>query len=317
LEFRSQFGHAPHQLWNPQPGQYRRISKANRLAGLAIEALDTRLSRFDLLEDFAGIDKKHRASRSEGNAARVTFEQLQAEFLFKAADLSTQGGLGDAQSFGRSREIENLGGGDKASELANIHRAHQCLNGIAEQTNPYWGKEPAPGMVSAMKTITTPSHDAVAALILRYGAELNRSNTPSIVSLYTDDGVFMPAGAPTASGPAQLHAAYNAVFATIKLAVEFGIEEIEVHGDIAFARTTSRGKVTVLSNSHTQPEENRELFILRRVEGRWMIAIFSTSPDADPSYQLNFAIPGSATTPHENRHYRDFRPDRPPSDLIA
>ena len=123
-----------------------------------------------------------------------------------------------------------------------------------------------------MKTTTTPSHDAVAALILRYGAELNRSNTPAIVKLYTDDGVFMPAGAPTATGPAQLQSAYDAVFAAIKLAVEFDIEEIEVQSDIAFARTTSRGQVTILSNGHTQPEENRELFILRRVEGRWMIA---------------------------------------------
>jgi uncharacterized protein (TIGR02246 family) len=127
-------------------------------------------------------------------------------------------------------------------------------------------------MVTAMKTTTSPSHDAVSALILRYGAELNQSNTPAIVNLYTDDGVFMPAGAPTATGPAQLQAAYHAVFGTIKLAVEFAIEEIEVHGDIAFARTTSRGQVTILSNGHAQPEENRELFILRRVESRWMIA---------------------------------------------
>lgn len=123
-----------------------------------------------------------------------------------------------------------------------------------------------------MQTTTSPSHDAVSKLILRYGAELNRSNTPAIVGLYTDDGVFMPAGAPTATGPAQLTAAYGAVFQAIKLAVEFGIEEIEVHGDIAFARTISRGHVTILSNGHTQPEENRELFILRRVEGSWMIA---------------------------------------------
>lgn len=127
-------------------------------------------------------------------------------------------------------------------------------------------------MVVAMKTTTSPSHDAVAALVLRYGAELNQGNVPAIVNLYTDDGVFMPAGAPTATGPAQLQAAYQAVFEAIKLAVEFGIEEIEVQGDLAFARTTSRGQVTVLSNGHTQPEENRELFILRRVEGRWMIA---------------------------------------------
>jgi uncharacterized protein (TIGR02246 family) len=127
-------------------------------------------------------------------------------------------------------------------------------------------------MVMVMKATTSPSRDAVSALVLHYGAALNQSNTPAIVDLYTDDGVFMPAGAPTATGPAQLQAAYQEVFGAIKLGVEFGIDEIEVHGDIAFARTTSRGQVTILSNGHTQPEENRELFILRRVAGRWLIA---------------------------------------------
>lgn len=180
--------------------------------------------------------------------------------------------MGDSQSFSRSGEIEKFGGRDKASELANIHWALQCLNGIAEQTNSYWAKGSASGILLVMKTTNPSSNDAVSALILRYGAELNKGNTAAIVKLYTDDGVFMPQGAPTATGPVQLQGAYNAVFGAIKLDVEFGIEEIEVHGELAFARTTSRGRVTVLATGHTQPEENRELFILRNVDGRWLIA---------------------------------------------
>jgi uncharacterized protein (TIGR02246 family) len=109
-------------------------------------------------------------------------------------------------------------------------------------------------------------------LLRRYEQELNAGGTAAIVTLYTVDGVFMPSGAPTATGSTQLRGAYEAVFAAIKLSVVFTIDELEVHGDIAFARTTSRGQVTVLANGQTQAEENRELFILRRQDHRWLIA---------------------------------------------
>ena len=111
-----------------------------------------------------------------------------------------------------------------------------------------------------------------ASLLRHYEKELNAGGTAAIVGLYTADGIFMPSGAPTATGSAELQAAYAAVFAAIKLQVVFTIDELEVHGDVAFARTTSRGQVTILANGHTQAEENRELFILRRENGRWLIA---------------------------------------------
>ena len=43
--------------------------------------------------------------------------------------------------------------------------------------------------------------------------------------------------------------------------ISFSIDEIESHGDYAFARTISRGEVTIRSEGVTLPEENRELFL--------------------------------------------------------
>lgn len=111
-----------------------------------------------------------------------------------------------------------------------------------------------------------------SALLRNYERELNVGGTAAIVSLYAADGIFMPSGAPTATGSTELRGAYAAVFAAIKLQVVFTIDELEIHGDVAFARTTSRGQVTVLANGQTQAEENRELFILRRQQGRWLIS---------------------------------------------
>lgn len=139
-----------------------------------------------------------------------------------------------------------------------------------------------PGRASTLLTLSAfalsggpafADHRAEATALLRqYENELNAGSTAAIVRLYTPDGIFMPSGAPTATGSTELRASYEAVFAAIKLQVVFTIDELEIHGDVAFARTTSRGQVTVLANGQTQAEENRELFILRREEGRWLIA---------------------------------------------
>lgn len=130
----------------------------------------------------------------------------------------------------------------------------------------------AAGVVMAVSSASADERADVSALLLRYGSELNHSRTAEIVGLYTSDGVFMPAGAPTAVGSEQLRFSYGKVFEAIKLAVQFEIEEVEVHGDVAWARTISRGNVTILATGTTQLEENRELFVLRRVNGAWRIA---------------------------------------------
>lgn len=82
----------------------------------------------------------------------------------------------------------------------------------------------------------------------------------------------MPTNAPTATGTTELRAAYEHVFSTIKLAIDFSIDEIVVDGDLAFATTGSKGRVTILSEKVTAPEENRELFVFQKVDGVWKIA---------------------------------------------
>ena len=109
-------------------------------------------------------------------------------------------------------------------------------------------------------------------LLSEYENSLNTSNTKAAVALYADDGIFMPTEAPTAQGKEQLVASYNWVFNNIKLDIKFNIDEIRVSGNTAFARTVSRGQVTVLANKVTVPEENREFFQLERQNGEWKIS---------------------------------------------
>jgi uncharacterized protein (TIGR02246 family) len=116
------------------------------------------------------------------------------------------------------------------------------------------------------------SNEEIKALLGRYEAALNASDTSKVLPLYTSDGVFMPTEAPTAQGTKEIEGAYNAVFKAIRLSIKFNIEDIGVSGDLAYAETLSKGQVTILAQNLTVPEENRELFVFKKEAGAWKIA---------------------------------------------
>ncbi len=119
---------------------------------------------------------------------------------------------------------------------------------------------------------TTNDQNAIKDLLFTYRDALNASSTDQVIPLYTQDGVFMPTGFPTSVGAEQVRQAYDGVFSMIQLKIEFFIDAIEVDGDHAFARTTSRGTTLIHATGENVPEENRELFVLQRTDGGWKIA---------------------------------------------
>ena len=147
-----------------------------------------------------------------------------------------------------------------------------ALCGCQSNTQPY------PNLKVSRMEVT----NAIEATLKIYETALNASDTDAAVALYTDDGVFMPTGAPTAVGKEQIRAAYEHVFGTIKRNIVFTIDEIVQQGDFAFARTLSRGEVTVLAEGITLPEENRELFVLKRAGDDWKIARYMFNKMSPP-----------------------------------
>ncbi len=119
--------------------------------------------------------------------------------------------------------------------------------------------------------MSAEERQAIEATLLQYEKTLNESDVKGILELYAPDGVFMPSGAPSAIGTEKIGAAYEYVFTTIKLDIKFSIDEVVQSGDFAFARTVSRGTVSVLADDVTAPEENRELFVLQKLDGEWKI----------------------------------------------
>lgn len=126
---------------------------------------------------------------------------------------------------------------------------------------------------------------AIEATLTNYEAALNASDVDGVLALYAEDGVFMPTEAPTAVGKEQIRTAYEHVFGVIKLDIAFTIDEIVQYGDFAFARTLSRGEVTVLAEDVTLPEENRELFVMKKTGDEWQIAQYMFNKLSPPASQ--------------------------------
>ena len=124
---------------------------------------------------------------------------------------------------------------------------------------------------SCQKQTTVDENQEITDLLFTYRDALNASDVSKVLSLYTEDGIFMPSGAPTSIGAEQVKGTYEFVFSNIKLSIEFNIDEIIVNGDYAFARTTSKGTTLIHATGETVPEENRELFVLQKENGSWKI----------------------------------------------
>jgi len=112
---------------------------------------------------------------------------------------------------------------------------------------------------------------AIEQVLFAYRDALNASSTDAVVQLYAADGVFMPSNAPTAEGVDQVRSAYNHVFENIRLDIDFFVDAVDVDGDVSCARTSSKGTTLIHATGQTVPEENRELFVLRKQDCQWRI----------------------------------------------
>jgi ketosteroid isomerase-like protein len=129
------------------------------------------------------------------------------------------------------------------------------------------------------KAITAVLHAYAAALGSYNGTGPVTSSVNQTLSLYTTDGVIMPPHFPPSAGQDSLRDSYTRIFQTIKLTIEFDIDEIVIMspGEWAFARTTAKGVKTMLASGAEEEHHNQELFIFRCEEGEWKIARYAFS----------------------------------------
>lgn len=88
----------------------------------------------------------------------------------------------------------------------------------------------------------------------------------------------MPPHFPASAGIDSLRASYTRIFSTIELVITFQIEEIVLMSpEWGFARTTAEGTKTILALNESEPHANQELFIMKKENGKWLIARYAFS----------------------------------------
>ena len=118
---------------------------------------------------------------------------------------------------------------------------------------------------------------AITALLHAYGAALKDCSTDEVLSLYTEDGVFMAPGFQASVGSEAIRKSYDRVFGSIKLVIDFDILEIiNMSPEWAFARTTAEGTKSFLKGGE-EFHNNQELFVVQKVNGKWKIARYCFS----------------------------------------
>jgi uncharacterized protein (TIGR02246 family) len=128
---------------------------------------------------------------------------------------------------------------------------------------------------------------AVAQALRIYERVLNAADTEGVMKLYASDGVFMAQNSPSCVGADAVRHAYDAVFAAIRLNVEFRIAEVrQLAPDWVLACTNSTGRVTVHATGESGSEANQELFVFQRIGADWKIARYcfsTTNPPGGPA----------------------------------
>lgn len=121
----------------------------------------------------------------------------------------------------------------------------------------------------------------IETVLATYEKALNASDADTVITLYADDGVFMPQHSMPNVGKKAVRVAYDNVFKAIKLDIDFTVDEIvQISPTWAFARTRSNGFVTINATGNKGAEANQELFLFQKQDdGDWKIGryIFSTT----------------------------------------
>lgn len=141
---------------------------------------------------------------------------------------------------------------------------------------------PFAALASGKTAMPNPDSTAITRQLERYEQALNSADVDAVMRLYADDAVFMPQHSLPVAGAGAIRSAYQQIFKTIRLSIDFTIDEIQpLSPDWAFARTRSNGTVKVLAfDGPAGPEANQEIFLLHRgKDGQWRFAryIFSTT----------------------------------------
>jgi uncharacterized protein (TIGR02246 family) len=114
-------------------------------------------------------------------------------------------------------------------------------------------------------------NEEIANVIRAYDKSLNTGDAQAALDLFGSDPVYMPQNSPALNGREAVRTRFEGVFKARKFEAAFTIQEVVEMGDLAYARTTSKGQLEELATHEKSKVAHNELFILRKEQGQWKI----------------------------------------------
>ena len=134
--------------------------------------------------------------------------------------------------------------------------------------------------VPASNDSTEADVEAINGLIGDYVRALNTESTESVMAVYADGAVLMPADQPAFNGKEEIPRWYDAAFQQSAYDLSFQMAEVVVAGEWAFARWTVSGTLTPQTGGDPASVSSKGISILQRqADGSWKIARFMFNRD--------------------------------------
>ena len=111
--------------------------------------------------------------------------------------------------------------------------------------------------------------EEIKSLLETYQRGLNEANLDLVRSVYAKDAVVIGQPFPTATGIEAIIALYTDFLSKLDFNVQFDLLEMELTNDLGFIRTRSHGTIVPKGQKPTGSEGNREIFILKKIQGAW------------------------------------------------
>lgn len=108
-------------------------------------------------------------------------------------------------------------------------------------------------------------------VVEEYFAALNAGRLDAVISLYHGESVFLPKNGPAARGITEITQAYRTLFEAARLDTDHVYRHVAVYGDVAIVESQGHGTLTLLASRKVVVSNNKELFVLRKIDGKWKI----------------------------------------------
>ena len=123
--------------------------------------------------------------------------------------------------------------------------------------------------------------DEVRDILGRFFHALRDGDEAAILAFYHRGSAYLPKNHPAARGLHDIARAYHELFGRVRLNVEHVIHNVDVMGDLAIVDADATGTATVLAVNATVPVDVKQLFVMRKVEGRWKIDRYMFNDNAE------------------------------------